>query len=739
MKKILSVISFILVVWSLNSQVTGYVYEETEESKKPLFGVNIWWLGTNLGTTSSEGGVFSIEKPPNSDTLIFSFVGYIADTFYVKGDNQKIEIILKNKLFLDEVTVGERSVGTHYSRMEIGSVQTITGDELCKAACCNLSESFETNASVDASYSDAVTGAKQIKLLGLAGKYVQMMTENIPNLYGLSQPYALGYIPGPWMESIQVSKGTSTVINGYDAVTGQINVEYKKPLKSDRLFFNQFFSSAGKSETNIDGAIKLNPNWSTMVFAHAQTDLLQIDHNKDNFLDFPMLNQYNFFNRWDYFNKNWTVRFGVKYIDETRKSGQLGHIYNSPLDAETPYGIYIGSKRVEAFYKTGYVFPEKPFQSVAIVSNLTYHNQDSYYGLTTFDAQQYSAYVNLFWQSAFRGNEDHKYNAGASVKYENLLQYLNDSSLSSLEIVPGAYFQYTGTLFEKLHLIAGIRADYHNEFGLLITPRLNAKFNLTGNLSWRVSAGKGYRKPNILAENSFLLASSREILIANDLKLEEAWNFGSNLTYYISIGKRDMAINAEYYRTEFQNQIIADFETFGQVKFYNLDGRSFSNTYQLEVTYQIIKGLDVTAAYRFSDVRQTIGGVLIESPLTSRYKGLANLSYKTPLEKWQFDFTVQFNGKGRIPSTELLPEELQLAKEFPAYTILNSQVTKYFKKWEMYLGCENMLNFTQHHPIIAANDPFGNNFDSALIWGPVHGRKLYLGLRFSIKQRDSKQ
>ncbi len=737
MKTITGFIVFMLVVISAGvAQVSGTVYEMQDGKKARLFGVNIYWENSNTGTTSDKNGNFKLNKPENSDRLIFSFVGYNPDTVVVSSGKQVLEIVLSDSRFLQEVTIGERQVGTHYSRMETGSVQTISGAELCKAACCNLSESFETNASVDASYSDAATGAKQIKLLGLAGKYVQMMTENIPNFYGISQPYALGYIPGPWMESIQVSKGTSAVINGYDAVTGQINVEYKKPAKSNPLFFNQFLSSAGKSETNIDGAVRLSPKWSTMIFAHAQTDLLEIDENNDNFLDFPMINQYNFFNRWDYFNKNWTVRFGVKYIDETRKSGQTSHVYNPVLDALNPYGIYIGSKRAEAFYKTGYVFPEKDYQSIAVIGNFIYHNQDSYYGLTTFDARQYSGYANLLWQSAFGGNEDHKYNAGTSLKYEKLNQFLNDSSLNNTEIVPGVYFQYTGRLFDKLHVIAGIRADYHNEFGLLITPRFNAKFNITGNLSWRASAGKGYRKANVLAENSYLLASSRVISIANDLKLEEAWNFGSNLTYYIPIGDRDMAINAEFYRTEFQNQIIADFETFGQVKFYNLEGRSYSNTYQLEATYRIIKGLDATAAFRYNDVKQTIGGILVESPLTSRYKGLANLSYKTPLEKWQFDFTAQLNGGGRIPSTELLPVEYQLAKEFPAYTILNAQVTKYFKKWEIYAGAENLLNFTQQHPIIAANDPYGDNFDSALIWGPVHGRKFYLGIRFSVDKKD---
>lgn len=732
MKTVKIIIVLMLVVHGFsNAQIKGIVYENKDSEKIPLYGVNIYWEGTNHGTSSNKNGEFEITKNDITDNLVFSFVGYRSDTIKVTNSTP-IELVLKDSKMLGEVTVGERSPGTHYNRMETGSVQNITGEELCKAACCNLSESFETNASVDAAYSDATTGAKQIKLLGLAGKYVQMMTENIPNLYGVSQPYALGYIPGPWMESIQVSKGTSAVINGYDAVTGQINVEYKKPKKSDILFFNQLVSSAGKIETNLDASMIINPKWSTSIFAHTQFDMLSIDENNDGFTDMPMINQYNFFNRWDYFGKNTTIRFGAKYIDESRKSGQLSNLSSEYIG--TPYEINIGTKRFEAFYKMGYIYPKKKYQSISIITNFVNHNQDSHYGVKIFDAQQTSAYSNIIWQSAFAGNLEHKYNAGLSVKYEDLNQTLNDSILSNLEFVPGAFFQYTGKPVEKLNIIFGFRADYHNEFGMLYTPRLNLKYNLSGNIIIRASAGKGYRKANVLAENSFLLASSRQFIIDNDLNLEEAWNYGSNITFYIPVNNREISLNAEFYRTDFVNQIIADFEDVNKVHFYNLDGKSFSNTLQVEASYEIIKGLDATLAFRYNDVKQTLDGELKTAPLTNQYKGLATFSYKTPLEKWQFDFTAQFNGGGRIPSTEGNPIQYQLNEEFPSYNIFNAQITKYFKYWELYTGVENIFGFIQENPIIASEDPYGDYFDSSLIWGPVHGRKFFVGIRFAIER-----
>ncbi len=738
MKTITGIIVFVLVFSNLGfSQITGNVFEQKEKEKTPLFGVNIYWENTTQGTTSDKDGYFSIQKNENTNRLVISFVGYKPDTITITND-EPLKIILMDSRFLDEVIIGARSPGTHYSRMETGNIQNITDDELCKAACCNLSESFETNASVDASYSDATTGAKQIKLLGLAGKYVQMMTENIPNLYGVSQPYALGYIPGPWMESIQVSKGTSAVINGYDAVTGQINVEYKKPKSADLFYFNQLVSSAGKIENNLDMSFSVAPKLSTTFLAHTQFDVLSIDENNDSFSDMPQIDQYIFFNRWDYLGKDVTIRFGVKFLDETRKGGQLGTLPSSYDSSYVPYKINIGTERLEAFYKMGYVFPKKRYQSFSVITNFINHKQDSYYGPTTFDATQISGYSNLIWQSAIKGNLNHKYNAGISIKYEDLSQVLNDSAFNNVEFVPGTYLQYTGKPVDKLNLILGIRADYHNHHGVLITPRANMKYNLSGNIIIRASAGKGYRYANVLAENSFLLASSRQFIIDSDLNLEEAWNYGGNITFYVPINKKELTINTEFYRTDFVNQIIADFEDVRKVHFYNLNGKSYSNTYQIEASYEIIKGLDATLAYRYNDVKQTIGGQLVEAPLTNRYKGIATFSYKTPLDKWQFDFTAQFNGGGRIPSTLENPVEYQLETEFPSYSIYNAQITKFFKFWEMYLGVENVFGFTQKSPILSAADPYSDNFDSSLIWGPVHGRKFFLGIRFAIEQKKNK-
>lgn len=738
MKRLIIFNLFVIITITALSQIKGVVYEQVNQNKNPIAGVNIYWQGTNIGTVSDKNGKYEIVKVPNSDTLVFSFVGYQTKKMFVKSKDLNIDVELKAGEVLSEIYVVERQASTFYSKMETGNIQNISGAELCKAACCNLSESFETNASVDANYNDAITGAKQIKLLGLAGKYVQIMTENFPNFYGLSQPYALTYIPGTWMESIQVSKGASTVINGYESITGQINVEYKKPGNSDDVFFNQFISSAGKSETNFNARYKLNEKLSTMIFAHIGKDFLIIDHDNDGFADLPLIDQYNFFNRWDLFHNNFTFRGGIKFITEERRGGQTSHVFNNDFVNSPFYGILIKTQRLEAFSKTGYVFPNNKNNSLAMMINYIFHNQESYYGRKDFNALQQSFYSNIIWQSAFDTNLEHKYNTGISFKFGNLTQNLNDSSFNiigekDIEIVPGTYFQYTGHLFEKISLIAGIRGDYHNNYGFLITPRINVKYNLTGNVIWKFSAGKAYRTPYVYAENSFLFASARNIIVTGQLGLEEALNYGSSLTFYIPIGKRDMTLQTEVYRTDFINQVVVDFETPRQVKFYALDGKSFSNVFQTEAYYTLFEGFDLTLAFRYNDVKQTIAGNLLEAPLNSRYKGLLNFSYKTPMERWQFDFTAQFNGPGRIPKIHINDD---FSTNFPSYTILNAQITKYFKHWEIYMGCENITNFTQNHPIISADMPFSEDFDSSLIWGPVHGRKFYLGIRFAFNKKS---
>lgn len=733
LKIILAILAVNLLNMSVSAQkLSGTVFEITDKGEQALPGVNIYWAGTTVGTVSDLDGKYKIKRPDHAHQLVFSFVGFASDTIHAPHNSNKYDHIMRGAKTLDEISVVTRAKTNFVSRLSTVNAQTITSGELQKAACCNLSESFETSASVDVSYSDAVTGAKQIEMLGLSGIYTQMMSENMPNLRGLATSFGLGYVPGSWMESIQVSKGASSVLNGYESISGQINVEYKKSESSEKFFLNLFQSAMGRSELNFNTKAKLNGNAHAMVMGHWSRNGTEHDDNGDSFLDHPLYTQYNLFARTDFRGKNFEGQFGVKGLMENRRGGQVGFDPDKPNDVDNGYGIELLTERVETFLKTGFIF-SRPQTSLGIQQQFTYHHIDSYFGLTDYEGTQYSYYGNALFQS-YINNTKHTYTTGFSYLHDRYEEQLNDSIFNRTESVPGVFYQYTYSDGTKLNIIAGLRLDHHNEYGFFATPRLHLRYGFNEHNIVRLSAGKGYRSANILAENTSLLASSRQLVVRDSPKMEEAWNYGINFSKHLIINNRELTIGLDIYRTDFINQVVIDRDADAQkVLIYNLDGTSYSNSIQLEANYELLKGLDVTAAVRVNDVQMTLNNELQEKPLVNKYKGLVALSYATNLRKWQFDLTTQFNGISRLPSTASNPEAYRLDDYSPAYTILNAQVTKFFRKWNIYLGAENLTNYKQENPILAANDPFGKYFDSSIVWGPISGIKVYAGLRYTIE------
>lgn len=733
--KYIFLIFFSLLLYPVQAKVRGVV---KDNAGAPLPGANVAWVNTKVFAVTAEDGSFSVDKPKDSETLVISYIGFENDTIHVDSENVKLEIVLREGLSLGEVNVVRRRFGTTKLRSSAMNVDIISSAELSRAACCNLGESFVTNPSVDVSYSDAATGAKQIKLLGLSGTYVQMMTENIPNYRGAAAPYGLGYVPGPWMQSIQVSKGSSSVKNGYESITGQINVEFKKPQlpEADWVSANLFASSTGRYEANADATLKLSKRWSTSLLAHYENETMAHDANHDGFADIPRVEQYNLWNRWAYMGDHYVFQAGIKALSEWRNSGQVNHGGNPGQEL---YKIGIDTRRYEAFTKNAYIFNKEKNTNLALILQGTFHNQDAVYGHKLYDVDQTNVYASLLFETEF--SKQHSLSTGLSFNYDGYDQryrLTNDVELPRLksfekESVPGAYVQYTYNLEDKLILMGGIRGDYSSMHGFFVTPRAHVKYNPNEFVNFRLSAGKGYRTNHVLAENNYLLASSRKVKIAGDLDQEEAWNYGASISSYIPLLGKTLNLNAEYYYTDFLKQVVVDMDTDPhEIAFYNLNGRSYSHVFQVEANYPLFKGFTLTAAYRFTDAKTTYNGELKERPLTSRYKGLVTASYKTPLEIWQFDATLQLNGGGRMPSRYILEDGTpSWSARYGSFEQLSVQITRYFRRWSIYVGGENLTNFKQKNPIIDAANPWGENFDSTMIWGPVHGAKAYIGIRFN--------
>ncbi len=776
--------------------ITGSVYEMDKNNQKvPLTGANVFWLGTIKGTTSDVKGNFSLSKKGITNfKMVISFLGYTSDTIAINPSETHLDIKMStgNKALNGVVITGD--MGSSYiSKLNARTVQVVTTAELYRAACCNLSESFETNASVDVSYSDALTGAKQIQLLGLSGIYSQIQTENIPSIRGMASAYGLNYIPGSWMESIQISKGTSSVINGYESITGQINVEYKKPATSDRLFVNVYANSNQRLEANFNTSYQFNDKLSTMVLFHwddfrnkinnIDSTTINLNGEKvklhENFMDLPLVKTINLFNRWDYINKGkYVSRFGIKYLEEQRNGGTMDYDKNSfVLDTARinnktlPYGFELNTTRAEAFWKNGIMFPSKPYQSLGLILSGINHQQSGFFGVNNYHGSEQSVYANLIFQSII-GNTDHKYSTGLSYIYDDYkegydqtqFRYIyqdiaaqfpdSAASMSQVvtlssnpmknvvynwnrrEIVPGAFFEYTYNYLTKFSAIIGIRADYHNTYGAFVTPRANIRYQVDSNLVIRASAGLGYRTANIISENLYLLASQRNFVVVEPLKQEKAANYGINITKDFKLFKNKAELSLDVYRTDFLSQVVVDLDsTPTTAYFYNLKGKSYSNSYQIQLTMEPIKRLSVLMAFRVNDAKETINNKLVDRLLLNKYKGLITLSYATKFDKWKFDVTSQFNGSARISPQDKMP--LIVRKDYnssPQYYIVNAQITKKFKRFvDVYLGVENLLNFVQTDPITEPFIPYHTHFDTSMVWGPIVGRVIYGGMRFALK------
>lgn len=734
-KQLYLILLLTLLTFSVKADkwVKGHVFDEDNQ---PVIGANVYWEGTQQGTTTNPDGYFKLERKGQVKNLVVSYIGYTTAITPVSADKDSLDIILVGEVALQEVVISERKIGTIASRTSVLQTQRITFEEICRAACCNLAESFETNPSVDVSYADAATGARQIKLLGLSGTYVQMLTENYPNFRGAASLYGLDYVPGAWMESIQVSKGTSSVKNGYEALAGQINVEFKKPPTADIFSVNLFGSDAGRYEGNADASWHLNDKLSTGLLVHYSNDKMQHDGNDDGFLDTPMKEQVNLMNRWYHKLNRYVAQYGVRYLHEDRTGGQATKHH----DFEDPYRVRLNTNRAELYTKQAFIIDNEKVESVALILSGSYHEQKSVYDRTLYNVYQNNVYASLLYEKEF--SPAHSLSTGLSMNYdgfnENLSQNQVRTPFDRTEVIPGAYAQYTYNLNDKLILLGGVRADYSSLHDFFVTPRIHIKYNPFDWFHVRASAGKGFRTANVLAENNFLLSSSRKMIIADDLDQEEAWNTGLNLSFYIPLFGKELTVNGEWYYTDFLKQVVVDMDSDPHaVRFYNLDGKSYSNSFQVEATYPFFQGFTLTAAYRYTDAKtdfRNAEGVTqrLKKPLVSDYKGLLTASYQTPLRKWQFDLTGQFNGGGRMP----LPDAVTplWKPDFNAYTVVNAQITKYFRRWSIYVGAENLFDYKQAHPIIDAENPRGDNFDGSMVWGPVHGRKIYAGLRFNISR-----
>ena len=743
MKIILSILNLLLIsnILLAQEEIKGKIYSKLNEDLIPISGVNVYWLDTSKGTISNKDGKFSIPKNNNTNKLILSFIGFQTDTLLVENQSNISHVMKESNLGeLDEIEVTERRKSLQRSYLSAQNITKISSEELLKAACCNLSESFETNPSIDINFSDALTGTKQINMLGLSSPYIMITQENIPFVRGASQVYGLTYTPGPWIESIQVTKGTGSVVNGFESIVGQINAELKKPSLSNPFFLNAFASVNGRKEFNFHFNKTLSQKFSLGVYGHASGRTMITDNNDDGFLDMPITRQINLLKRVQYTDaENGFVGFlSLRFLNDRKISGETtfnGRSNNLNLSS---WGSEIFTQRADASLKIGYVFPLITYQSIGFQSAYSKHNQESFFGIRDYNISHESYYSNLIFNSIIT-NTKHKFKTGLNFSRDIYSENIDTDLYNRTDDVFGMFFEYTYDNLENLNLVVGLRLDNHNNIGTFLSPRLHLRYqkNETPTI-FRISVGQGRKVGNIFAENQNIFASNRTIQIFPSngsiygLKPEIAWNYGLSITRNFNLFNRSADIILDFYNTTFLNQVVADFEKLQYIQFYNLSGKSFSKSFQIELNYKASNNISTRIAYKNENVKVSYRDGFKRKPLRPYSRFFFNIEYNTVSTNgkgWRNDFTYNIVGKQRVPAN-LLDLNGFVAS---SYNIINFQTAKVFSpKFELYLGGENLLNVRQKNPIIAADNPFGRNFDASLVYAPVFGRFLYSGIRFNL-------
>lgn len=759
MKRFIFLALFISIancIYGQGKTLKGVIYEEAaDNTKTTLPYVNVHWAGTQVGVSSNHNGIFEIPYEKEYTKLVISFVGFVTDTLEI-GNNKDIDVVLRNLKTLEAVEIIYRRRGTEISMLNPINVQNINKKELRKAACCNLAESFETNASVDASYTNAITGRQQIKMLGLDGKYVQILEDNIPYVRGLASYDGLEYLPGAWVNSIQVSKAAGSVVNGYESITGQINTSIKSPENSEKFHLNLYSNLASRLEGNINYLYEISEKVHGTLLVHAKDLSRKIDNNNDGFIDNPLQEHLIIQNSFKVQGENTEGEFSIKGTFMDSQSGQLEFSPENLISSF--YGVLLKTNRWEAYSKTGYIFPNSDYASFGLQLKGVIHENSNMFGNTKYSGKENALSANLIYQDGL--NDMHKFKAGVSMLYDKYDESLTgDSSLFSgvsdsfirTEKVPGAFFEYTLDGADIYNVIAGIRIDEHNIYGTLINPRIHARYSFDANTALKLAAGKGQRVSNVLNENMDILASNRRFFIHSEsngaygLNMEEATTVGINLSRTFEMFGRDATFLADYYNTNFTDQVVMDLDRSAQeVHFYNLDGKSYSNSFQLEFVVEPIKRFEVRIAGRWMDVKTDYLDAELDVPFNADLRGFLNIGYVTRKnandQKWLFDATLQSIGEQRLPSTLGNPEIHQRNERTDPYGLLNAQITREISKdIELYIGAENLLDYKQGDAIISSSDPYGTYFDANYAYAPVFGRNVYFGLRYTIPASEDHQ
>ncbi len=561
----------------------------------------------------------------------------------------------------------------------------------------------------------------------------------MPMILGSSFTYGISSIPGTLVDQIFVAKGANSVLQGFESISGQVNVVLKEPKPDkEKFLLNAYLNSFGEKHLNANFSTTLGKNWKSLTSLHLVQPASKRDRDEDTFLDLPLLTRlaiYQKFTLGDEQSAGWSSKIGLRYLHEKRIGGQTTFDAKSDQGSNQVYGQVVQYQQPELYTKTGYRFNSQ--SKISLIASAFQHQQSAWFGVTQYASKHLNAYANLQYEQLWAQKHDLKF--GFSYRHLNLDETIRFSNNDLERTFAGDYLRQERTPgmfaenvfnFERFSIIAGARVDHHRQFGWQFVPRLTLRYNAGDATVIRANVGRGLRSVNLFAENVSLLISSRDIRFDEPLELERAWNSGVNITHTATGEALVATFSVDFYHTRFQNQIFPDYDTDpGLAIIQNYRSRSVSNGFQFDAKFVLSKIFEAKFAYNFLDVyRPTIEG-RIYLPFNARHRLVSAFSYEPKNKQWHADVNVHWMGPQRLPDTKALPEALRQPDFSRAFSVTNVQFTKVWKKLDVYAGCENLFDFRQIRPIINWQNPFGEYFDTAFAWGPTRGRELYVGVR----------
>ncbi len=690
------------------------------------------FLNGKLLGIADEQGRFLVKSSNFGDTVTATFAGYQSANFIV--GSAKIGQIILNPMLIQEVDVIEVQEAIKLSTKSLSLEYQINRKELRRAACCNLSESFENNPSIDVAFADAITGTKTIEMLGLSGKYIQTQIELIPFLRGIQVKRGWAYIPGTWVNSLQLTKGIGSVANGHESMSGQLNIELIKPMRDSGTVVNVYFNQTGRSEFNVTNVYPLNPNWSTATLIHASGSTPEIDRNNDGFLDMSAGHLYSVLNRWQWLGKNgWEGQFGGRWVEDFQSGGQL-----SNTEIPNPWRLRRDSRGGNFFAKLGLIWPSKPNNSLGFIANVNYQEMFANYGSRYVNAFQNGANVQAIFD--YLSQKGGGVKVGAQIYYDQYRLLANpqyqDLAGDQLEINRALFAEYNWQPNERFNLLMGLRQDFHNLFGSRLSPRLHLRYAILPQTILRASTGSGFRSPQAWLENTELLASARQINLNQLLPFfhyrpnaEEAWNHGFSVQHQFKWNYRPATLVLDYFYTYFNNRQIVDMDVNSyEFQIFSREKQSFSHSAMVQLDYELKRRMSLRVAYKFTNAITDFSISRLQDSFVSKHRGFIAWFYETR-NQWGFDLSLNWQGPKRLPINDRGDNQ----NTSPSFALINTQIKKQWaKKLETYIGVENLLNFMQPNPIINPSHPFEQGFDATQIWGPIMGAIIFVGCNYQF-------